>query len=190
MKKIRTDQILLDPNPVLREKAKPVRLPLSKQNRDILEGLLDYVRRSHVPELVEKENLKPASGLAAPQLGILKRMLAVVIDFVHEDDSVETLEFALANPKVISYSVKEAAIKAGEGCLSVEDPHPGLVYRPQRVKIQAYDLLQDKMITITASGYLAIVLQHEIDHLNGILFYDHIDVNMPWAIKENALIIE
>lgn len=188
--KIETKDILLDPNPLLREKAKEVKLPLSKENKAILLSLLDYVERSRNPELVEKEHLKPASGLAAPQIGILKKLYAVIVDNVHDDGSVSETRYALANPKIISHAVKETALANGEGCLSVEEVHEGLVYRPSRVKIKAYDLCQDKEIVISAEGYIAIVLQHEYDHLNGILFYDHINKNAPWAEKENSIILE
>ncbi|MEG2572746.1 MAG: peptide deformylase, partial [Erysipelotrichaceae bacterium] len=53
----------------------------------------------------------------------------------------------------------------------------------------AYDLLQDKEITIRAKGYEAIVLQHEIDHFSGIMYYDSIDLENPWKEDSNAMII-
>ena len=74
------------------------------------------------------------------------------------------MEYALANPRIISESVQRAYLKTGEGCLSVEGAHEGFVPRAARITVKGYDLLQDKEITIRAKDYLAIVLQHEIDH--------------------------
>ena len=78
----------------------------------------------------------------------------------------------------------------GEGCLSVESEHEGYIYRHRRIKVKAYDLLQDKEVIIKASDYLAIVFQHELDHFNGILFYDHINKENPFFVKKEAFRIE
>lgn len=188
--KIQTSDIILDPNPILRKKADEVAFPLKKKDKEIALGLLDYVERSRDPELVEKENLKPASGLAAPQIGVSKRMFAVIVDYLDDDENLSEYRFALVNPKIISYSVKQIALSQGEGCLSIEEVYEGYVYRSAKIKIRGYDVLQEKDIEITASGYLAIVLQHEYDHVNGVLFYDHINQENPWAEKENSLILE
>ena len=98
------------------------------------------------------------------------------------EDGVD--EVALANPKIISESTQVGYLDSGEGCLSVKDEHPGYVFRHARIKVRGYDLIQDKNVVISAEGYFAIALQHEIDHLSGILFYDRIDKNNPW--KEDA----
>ena len=71
--------------------------------------------------------------------------------------------------------LKKAYISTGEGCLSVKEDYPGRVYRSYRITVEAYDVLKKAMVKIIAKGYEAIVLQHEIDHLNGVLFYDHIN---------------
>ena len=71
----------------------------------------------------------------------------------------------------------------------VPDDHKGYVYRSYKIKVSAYDLLQDKQIEIDAKGYDAIVLQHEIDHLDGILYYDRIDRNDRFKRKDNAVLI-
>lgn len=108
---------------------------------------------------------------------------------VAEDDEGFEHEYLLANPKIISHSVQKAALSTGEGCLSVENEHPGFVYRHARIKVKAFDVLTQSPVEIRANGYVAIVLQHEIDHLSGILFYDHINPQDPWAPLEDALII-
>ena len=113
-------------------------------------------------------------------------MLAVVVP----DEDGNDMEYALANPRIISESVQRAYLKTGEGCLSVEGVHEGFVPRAARITVKGYDLLQDKEITIRAKDYLAIVLQHEIDHFSGTLFYDHINKANPWKDIEDAIVIE
>ena len=68
------------------------------------------------------------------------------------------------------------------GCLSVDNEHEGYVYRSYKIVVKAFDALKGEDVTITARGYDAIVLQHEIDHLNGVLFYDHIDKKDPFKV--------
>ena len=130
--------------------------------------------------------MRPAVGIAAIQLGIPKKMLAVVVP----DEEGNSQEFALANARIVSESVQLSYLKNGEGCLSVEKEHQGLVPRHARITVKAYDLLQNKEITIKASDYLAIVLQHEIDHFSGTLFYDRINQNDPWHAEKDSIIIE
>ncbi|MCX5775936.1 MAG: peptide deformylase, partial [Firmicutes bacterium] len=91
------------------------------------------------------------------------------------------------NPRIIASSVKKAYLSGGEGCLSVDGDHPGYIYRSNKVTIKAFDVLQEKDIEIVAHGYEAIVLQHEIDHLDGILFYDRINKLDPLKKDENAI---
>lgn len=180
------DNIIKDTESTVRIKSQKVHLPLSDEDRVILSDLLTYVRDSQNAELSEKENLRPAVGIAAIQIGIPKQMIAVV---VHDEDD-EVYEYALANPRIVSESVQRSYLKNGEGCLSVEEEHEGIVPRSARVTIKGYDMLQDKEVTIKAKNYLAIVLQHEIDHFSGILFYDRIDQSDPWRAIPDAVIIE
>ena len=86
--------------------------------------------------------------------------------------------------------LEKAYLKQGEGCLSVKDIHEGLIYRPARIKVKAYDAINKKDVTIKASNYLAIVFQHELDHFNGTLYYDHINKDNPMYIDESAIAIE
>lgn len=184
--KLNYDSIVKDDNPILREKSEPVKLPLSKKDKTLLTGMLTYVKNSVDPEIAEAQNLRPAVGIAAIQLGEKKQMLAVAIQ--EEDGSF--LEYALVNPKIVSHSVQNSYLKNGEGCLSVENIHEGYVYRHARITIKAYDLLQDKEVKIRAKEYVAIVLQHEIDHLSGILYYDHIHTENPFREDAEAVVIE
>ena len=136
---------------------------------------------------VQKENLRPAVGISAIQIGIPKKMTAIILK---DEQGNKIYQYALVNPKIVSNSVEKSYLESGEGCLSVAEEHEGYVYRYARVKVRAYDILQEKEIEIKADGYLAIVLQHELDHFKGILFYDHINKKTPFYKDPNALVIE
>ncbi len=177
--------IVLDGHPVLREKAKEVNLPLSKENEEILMDMITYVRNSHDEEFCKEYNCRASVGIAAPQIAIGKRMLAVSI----VDEENGNVEFALANPKIISNSTQKAYLENGEGCLSVVPDVEGIVPRYAKITVRAYNLLTDQIEDIRLEGYPAVVMQHEIDHLNGILYYDRIDKNNPWAPIDGALVI-
>lgn len=187
---ITKDNIIMDPNPLLREKSKKVEIPLSAEDQQLVDSLYEYVIQSTDEELAEKYNLQPAVGIAAPQVGINKQICVVVVhDYDEEGEITGTTQFAFVNPVLISKSNKEAALSSGEGCLSIAQSYPGLVYRSHKIKVKAYDALTKQEIIVEASGYLAIVIQHELDHLNGILFYDHIDKSNPEFKKPNAIFI-
>lgn len=183
--RITIDNIVKDSDPIVRKKSEDVKLPLSNEDQELLHEMLTYVRDSTDETLAEKYGLRPAVGIAAVQVGVLKKMLAIVI---HEED--KTIEYALVNPKIISHSAQYAYLKYGEGCLSVEEEHQGYVPRAARITVEGYDMLQDKEIRIRARGYEAIVLQHEIDHFSGTLFYDHINKTNPFMEIEDAIVIE
>ena len=184
--KLNYQNIIKDDNSLLREKSEPVALPLSAENQELLTAMLTYVKDSVDPQKSQEEDLRPAVGIAAIQLGIRKQMIAVAI----QDENGDFLEYALVNPKIISHSVQNSYLKNGEGCLYVENMHEGYVYRHARIIVKAYDLLQEKEITLRAKDYLAIVLQHEIDHLSGTLYYDHIDKTDPFKEDPEAVVIE
>ena len=184
---IHYDNIVKDTDSVVRQKSEKVNLPLSEEDKTLLHDLFVYVKDSQDAEIAEREDLRPAVGIAAIQIGIPKRMLAVVVPGEEED---EVFEYALANPRIVSESVQKAYLKNGEGCLSVEEEHEGIVPRAARIKVKGFDLLRNEEIVISASGYLAIVLQHEMDHFNGTLFYDHINVTNPWQEIPDAKVIE
>ncbi len=182
--RITASDIVMDGEQVLREKAVDVELPLSKKDKQILTDLITYVRNSRDEEYREKYNVKASVGIAAPQIGISRKLLAVSIE--DEDDCVE---FALANPKIISNSTQKAYLENGESCLSVSPDVEGIVPRYAKITVRAYNMLTDRLENIRLTGYPAIVLQHEIDHLYGHLYYDHINKNDPWAPVPDAVII-
>lgn len=182
---INMDTIIHDDDPRIREHSSDVALPLSDDNRELLSAMHQYVVDSQDPEQAQAKNLQPAVGIAAIQLGIPLKMIAV-----HTGSEEGDISYALVNPRITMKTKKLAALGGGEGCLSVPEGHTGLVYRPYRIRVKAYDLLTDQDVVIEAEGYPAIVLQHEIDHLTGQLYYDHINVSNPMEEKDNAIIIE
>lgn len=186
MNRITYTSIVKDDNPSLRLKSTVLNLPLQKKYITLAKRMLRYVKDSRDDEKAQKYDLKPAVGLAAPQVGVNVQIIVVVVD----DEDGNFIEYCLANPKIISHSVQKSALSLGEGCLSVENEHQGLVHRSARIKVRAFDVLTNEMVEFRADGYLAVVLQHEIDHLNGVLFYDHINLSDPWKVEENTLIIE
>lgn len=186
---INNDTIIKDDNPLLRQHSLPVPLPLQEEDKQILRDMLKYVEDSTDEELAEKENLRPAVGISAIQIGIPKQLTAVVVPTIDKDGNETTIQYMLANPKIISHSTQKAYLKGGEGCLSVVEDHPGFVVRSARITLTGYDLLTDREIKIRARGYLAIVLQHELDHFTGTLFYDRIDKKEPFREVEGAMVI-
>lgn len=179
-----TKEIIKEGNPTLRKVAEIVPLPASDEDKQILASLMEYVQNSQNPELVQQYNLRPGIGLAAPQINVSKRMIAV-----HLTDQDQLYSYALFNPKIISHSVEKAYLTAGEGCLSVDRAVPGFVPRYARITVTG-TTLEGENVKLRLKGLPAICFQHEIDHLNGIMFYDHINEQSPFAIPPNTIAIE
>ena len=168
----------------MRQKSLPVELPLSAEDKETLDAMLDYLKKSQDDDYAKKHNIRPGVGIAAIQIGILKRMFVV---YYETENGI--VQYQLVNPKIIEYSLRKCALKDGEGCLSVDGEHPGYSHRYYKIKMQAYDALTDRDIIITARGFDAIVLQHEYDHLDGLFFYDRIDANRPNQVLMNEELI-
>lgn len=175
-------KIVKDNHPQLRMRSVKVEEPYAEEDKKILREMLDYLKKSQDEEYAKKHHMRAGVGLAAPQIGVQKQMIAV-----YYEGEKDYVQYALINPKIISTSVKLCYLKNGEGCLSVDQEHPGYIYRPYKIRVRGYDILQEQEIEIVARGYDAIVLQHEIDHLQGILFYDHIDPKSPMKKRPNAI---
>lgn len=175
--------IITDDNPVLREKSVDVTLPLSKEDEKLLDDMMEYLENSQDDEKAKELDIQPGVGLAAPQLGILKKMFVVLT----YDDDGKLHKYALVNPKLISNSVAKCYLPTGEGCLSVPESHQGLVKRAYKIKMKAYDHISKQDVTLSLKGYVAIVLQHEYDHLFGKVYYDHINKANPFEIKEGEI---
>jgi peptide deformylase len=141
------------PDPVLREQAREV----TEINRE-LQRLID--------DMADTMYAAPGLGLAASQVGVLHRL--IVFDVSHREGGPRDLQVIL-NPCI---TAGEGEITREEGCLSVAD-FSAEVKRHAKVKVKGLDR-EGKPIEMTGEGLLAVVLQHEVDHLDGILFIDHL----------------
>jgi peptide deformylase len=146
-------KIVVEPDPILRRKSETL-----EKVDDELRGLMD--------DMLETMYSAPGIGLAAVQVGVLKR--AIVIDV--SKDKEKKKPFFLINPEIISKS-KNTSIHE-EGCLSL----PGYfaeIERPAECQVKYIDYFGKKK-EIKATGLLSTCIQHEVDHLNGVLFIDHL----------------
>ena len=168
----------------LREISKDVVFPISKDEKKLIQRIIDELTYSQIEEYSKKYDLRPGMGLAFPQLGINKRIIVIV----HEVDEGVFDNYVVINPKIVSYSDEMIAAEAGEGCLSVNREVEGHVKRYARVTIEGFDEDGNK-IRVRAREELSIAFQHEIDHLNGILFYDRIDKNKPFYTEYELRLI-
>ncbi|MBQ2873414.1 MAG: peptide deformylase [Bacilli bacterium] len=176
---IRTKDILDEKDRHLRDKNIDVEFPLDEDTKKLINDMLEHLYYSQIEEYSEKYDLRPGMGLAAPQLGINKRFFVVC----HEETENNFKNYILINPKMISHSEELIYASEGEGCLSVNRDVEGIVPRYARVTFTGYNL-DGKEVKYRAREELSIAFQHEMDHLNGILFVDHIDPKNPYKNKD------
>lgn len=178
-------KLTLLPDSKLRQKSLNVTLPLSKEDESVINQMIQYVDESQK----EGSTLRPGIGIAAVQLGHLKRMFYIYVEY---GANGETFRDVIINPMLIGSSETFVALKSGEGCLSVPEDmknQDGLVHRKRRVIFKGYSYFEQKEKEWDVNNFLAIVFQHEFDHLEGKLFIDHInkkDRNTP--LKDEVLI--
>lgn len=165
----------------LRQKCKEVSLPLSEEDKKTIDQIIKHLTYSQIPEYEEKYNLRPGMGLAFPQLGKLKRIIVIVYEY--EEGKFQN--YVIVNPKIVSYSEEIVALETGEGCLSVNREVEGHVPRHARITIEGFDA-DGKKVKVRAREELAVAFQHEVDHLDGILFFDRINKKKPF-FNENEI---
>ena len=172
-------KILDEKDKHLRMISKDVTFPISTDEKKLVDNIIKHLTYSQIEKYSEKYKLRPGMGLAFPQVGINKRIIVIVDEY--EEGKFEN--YVVVNPVIVSNSSEMVAAEAGEGCLSVNREVEGQVLRYARVTVEGYDLEGNK-IKIRAREDLSIAFQHEIDHLNGILFIDHIDKNNPYKDQD------
>ncbi len=177
--------IIREGNPTLRARAKKLTFPLTDEQRELGKKLMEFLENSQDPKLAKKYQLRAGVGLAAPQVDRSIRMTAVLVP---DENNQPIFKHILINPTIISESVRMAALAEGEGCLSVDRDVPGYVPRHQKITLRWYDLDGQQHLD-KLRNYPAIVCQHEIDHLNGILFFDHINKKDPFYEDDNLVLI-
>ena len=181
---LKTKDILDEKDKRLRTISKEVEFPLTKKDKELIDTMIEYLHDSQIDELSEKYGLRPGMGMSAIQLGVAKRYFVVVDEITEEGSEEQKFDtYILINPRIISNSMEQIYVTEGEGCLSVNRPVEGIVPRYARVTVEAYDE-EGRKIHVRAREDLAICFQHEIDHLNGILFVDHIDPKNPYKGKD------
>jgi peptide deformylase len=154
--------IIVAPDPRLKVKCKPV-------------ARVDVKVARLMDDLLETMYAAPGIGLAAPQVGIAQRV--IVLDVAKDDDPPAPLR--MANPELIWVSDEDAVFS--EGCLSLPE-HYADVTRPARIRVRYLDH-ENEIRELAAKGTLATCIQHEMDHLDGILFVDHLT-----ALKRNIIL--
>ncbi|HCH34566.1 MAG: peptide deformylase [Candidatus Saccharibacteria bacterium GW2011_GWC2_48_9] len=161
---MKKENVIALPNPHLRQKSLRVHVVTDDTRQlvaDITEAALDWeMSRPH----------EISAAIAAVQVDHLERVVVVRSDFDHKDNKEFT---ALINPEIVKYEGE--VIDDYEGCLSVKEVY-GRVPRHSKVRVKALDI-DGNEVRLKAEGFLARVLQHEIDHTNGIVFIDHIQDN-------------
>ena len=154
--------IIIAPDPRLKQISAPV-TRVDAQTRQLMDDMLETMYQA------------PGIGLAAPQVGVLKRV--IVIDASAKDE--ERAPLRMANPELIEVSDED--VNYEEGCLSLPE-HYAEVVRPARVRVRYLDH-ENEIREHDAEGLLGTCIQHEMDHLEGILFVDHLS-----ALKRNMIL--
>ena len=172
--------ILDEKNKILRQKSNEVKFPMSEDDISLINDMIMYLRLSQDEEYASKNNIRAGMGLAAVQLGVLKRFF--VISYKNDDGTFE--EYRVINPEIISNSEELIYVEEGEGCLSVNRYVEGIVPRFARITVKFYDEEGNEVIKRVREE-IAVAFQHEIDHLNGIMFVDKIDPKNPFKNQEN-----
>jgi peptide deformylase len=161
-----TRNIITLPDPVLRKKARKV-----VEFGSELQNLID--------DMIETMRVAPGVGLAAPQVGVSSRV--IVVEFGDEEDEEAPKKlYVVINPEIARASSE--TVTGIEGCLSVPEM-VGSVERLESVTIRGLNR-RNQPIKIKASGWLARIFQHEIDHLDGVLFVDRSDE--VWQVEQEA----
>ncbi len=154
--------IIIAPDPRLKQIATPV-ARVDDRIRRLMDDMLETMYRA------------PGIGLAAPQVGVLERV--IVVDISGKDE--EPAPLPMANPELIEISDEDANYE--EGCLSLPE-HYAEVARPIRIRVRYLDR-ENEIRELDAEGLLATCIQHEMDHLEGILFVDRLS-----ALKRNMIL--
>lgn len=171
--------IIREGHPTLAMRSEDVVIPLDDDTKQTLKDMMEFLENSQDPIKGPELELRAGVGLAAPQINIPKRMIAV---FTTDETGEKLYKLLLVNPVIISHSEAQTYIPGGEGCLSVDREVAGLVPRHKKIRVRSYQYIPDtdelRKIELRLSGYVGIVIQHEIDHLNGVLFVDKLSQNL------------
>ncbi|GIO27377.1 peptide deformylase [Ornithinibacillus bavariensis] len=178
---ITMEDIIREGNEILRQPTKEIIGAPSDEDKETLICMMNFLKNSQDRHLSKKYKLRAGVGLSANQIGLNKRMFVAYLT----DEKGNKHEYSLINPKIISHSVSMIYLPPSEGCLSVDRDIKGFVPRYEKIKVRGLNV-EGEEIVVKLKGYASIVVQHEIDHLNGIMFYDHINKENPFKLPENC----
>ena len=173
-------KILDEKENILKEKSCDVTFPLDNETKKLITDIITYLKMSQIKKYYELYDLRPGMGLAFVQLGIKKNIFVIVEEL--EEEVFQ--DYVIINPKIISHSEELIYVGEGEGCLSVNRDVEGIVPRYARMKVSYQDMNGEQQI-IRVREDISVAFQHEMDHLNGILFTDKIDKLDPFKNQDN-----
>lgn len=176
--------IVREGNPILHQPTQEVKLPPSEEDKETLICMMNFLKNSQDPDLSKKYRLRAGVGLSANQIGLNKRMFVAYLT----DENDKEHEYAVINPKIISHSISMIYLPPSEGCLSVDREVQGFVPRYERIKVKGFNASGEEIV-FKLKGYPSIVVQHEIDHLDGIMFYDRMNKENPFKLPENCKVL-
>lgn len=162
--------IVTTPDPVLRRKAHKVTV-FDKDLQALIDDMIETMRQA------------PGVGLAAPQVGVSQRVIVVEYGDDENEEAPKKL-YALVNPEIVAGS--EDMVEGTEACLSIPRIQ-GDVERHDKLQVKGFNR-QGKQVKLKLSGWMARIFQHEIDHLDGILFTDR--ASRVWRIKETEEMVD
>ena len=172
--------IIREGNPTLRAVAEEVSFPLADEDILLGEKMMQFLHNSQDPVMAEKLGLRGGVGLAAPQIGLPIRVVTITLDPLSEDyPEFKDFNKAYINPHIIEVGGEEVSME--EGCLSLPGIHES-VKRGNKIRVKYMDenfVEHDEVV----EGYLARVMQHEFDHLDGKMFIDHLSTLRKQMIK-------
>ena len=158
-------QIITIEDPILRQRSRKVR-EFGPELGQLIDDMIETMREA------------PGVGLAAPQVGVLRRVIVVEVPKDEEDPEAGTLLYEMVNPEIVKAA--REIVEGEEGCLSIPG-YVGDVPRHTMVVVRGQDRF-GRPVRVRAHGFLARVFQHEIDHLDGVLFIDR--VRSPEKIRK------
>lgn len=174
--------IIDDSNPKIREISEKLDLNnIDEYDNEMINKMISYIDVSYNNEH-KKYKIRSGIAITGIQIGYKKRVC-----YVHYFDEYlnSEIKLLLANPEILSKSSIKSYIANGEGCLSVPIDKKGIVPRNKEITFKAFDLFLNKEIEMKVSGFLSICLQHEFDHMDGILYYDKINIFKPNETQED-----
>ncbi len=166
------DWIVYDDDPRIRVKCKDVE-EITPEDNELINKMVSYIDACYEGKS-DKYRIKAGIAMAGPQIGLDKKVI-----YLNFDEGDVHHQYLLVNPEIVANSEAKSFIYNGEGCLSVKKDVVCNIPRNYKIIVEAYDLLTNQEVSITATELLSICLQHEIDHLSGILYTDKINPKKP-----------